>query len=84
MNGKYEKGIDRYIPEGVELSGTQQEYLKVAAGLYRLMDTVRMVDVARFMDKPTGTVCSAMEILSRKGVLETDAKGVITLLEKET
>ena len=62
MNGKYEKGIDRYVPEGVELSGTQQEYLKVASGLHRVMDTVRMVDVARFMDKPTGTVCSNIHV----------------------
>ena len=83
MNGKYESSIDQYIPEGVELTEIQQEYLKVVAGLLRVKDPVKMIDVAHFMDKSTGAVCSAMKTLSIKGILETDSKGVITLSEKK-
>ena len=83
MNGKYDSAIDLYIPEGVELTETQQEYLKVVAGLLRVKDPVKMIDVAHFMNKSTGTVCSAMKTLSDKGILETDSKGVITMSEKK-
>lgn len=82
MNGKYDKSIDPYVPEDAELTDVQQEYLKVAVGLSRVKETVKMIDVARFMDRPTGTVSSAMKILSSKGILETDSKGVITLKGK--
>ena len=76
---KKDEAVNGYIPEDVELTEIQMEYLKVVIGLYRVKDPVRMIDVAKFMNKPTGTVCSAMEILSRKGILTTDSKGVITL-----
>ena len=79
MNGKYDSSIDQYVPEGVELTEIQQEYLKVVVGLLRVKDPVKMIDVAHFMDKSTGAVCSAMKILSTKGILETDSKGVITM-----
>jgi len=83
MNGKYDSAIDQYIPENVELTEIQQEYLKVVAGLIKVKDPVRMIDVAHFMNKSTGAVCSAMKTLSAKGILETDSKGVITMLEKK-
>ena len=82
MNGKYDSTIDLYVPEGVELTEIQQEYLKVVAGLFRVKDPVKMIDVAHFMNKPTGTVYTAMKTLSAKGILETDSKGVITIYEK--
>ena len=83
MNGKYDSTIDLYVPEGVELTEIQQEYLKIVAGLLRVKDPMKMIDVAHFMNKPTGTVCSAMKTLSDKGILETDSKGVITMPEKK-
>ena len=79
MNGKYDSSIDQYVPEDVELTETQQEYLKVVVGLLRVKDPVKMIDVAHFMDKSTGAVCSAMKTLSTKGILVTDHKGVITM-----
>ena len=79
MNGAYDKSFDSLVPEGVVLTTIQQEYLKVVAGLFRVMESVRMIDVAKFMDKPTGTVCSAMNTLSEKGILKTDSRGVISL-----
>ena len=65
----------------IELTDTQREYLNVVLELYRQKDPLRMVDVAKYMNKSTGTVCSAMKKLSEKGILTTDAKGVITLLK---
>ena len=79
MNGVYDRSFDSLVPEGVVLTTIQQEYLKVVAGLFRVKETVRMVDVAKFMDRPTGTVCSAMNTLSEKGILKTDSRGVISL-----
>ena len=83
MNEKYDSTIDLYVPEGVELTEIQQEYLKVVAGLLRVKDPVKMIDVAHYMNKSTGAVCSAMKTLSTKGILETDSKGVITMSEKK-
>ena len=68
MNGAYDKSFDSLVPEGVVLTTIQQEYMKVVAGLFRVMESVRMIDVAKFMDRSTGTVCSAMNTLSEKGV----------------
>ncbi len=42
-----------------------------------------MIDVARYLDKSTGTVNSAMKILSSKGILKTDHSGDKTLMEPE-
>ena len=44
-------------------------------------EKVRMIEVARLLNKPTGTVNSAMKILSAGGILKTDHSGEITLLE---
>ena len=83
MNGKYDRSFDSYIPEEAELTETQQEYMRAVAGLSRVMGTVKMIDVAKFMDRPTGTVHSAMKTLSEKGILTTDHLGVITLILKK-
>ena len=80
MSERYGETIDQYIPDGVELTETQQEYLKVITGLFRVKGTVKMIDVAKFMNKPTGSVHSAMKVLSAKGILKTDHSGEITLL----
>ena len=80
MNGQYDIAIDQYVPEGVALTETQQEYLKVITGLFRVKEKVRMIDVAKFMNKSTGTVHSAMKILNAKGILKTDHSGDICLL----
>ena len=54
MNGQYDVAIDQYVPEGVELSETLQEYLKTIIGLFRVKDNVRIIDVAKFLDKSRG------------------------------
>ena len=80
MNGQYDVVIDQYVPEGVELSETLQEYLKTIIGLFRVKDDVRIIDVAKFLDKPRGTVYNGIIRMSEKGILATDHKGYITLI----
>ena len=74
--------ISNYVPDGVTLTEVQQEYVKAIVELMSKQETVRMIDVANHLGKSRGSVSSAMKILSEKGVLETDSKGVITLLTK--
>ena len=38
-----------------------------------------MIDVAHLLNKPTGTVNSAMKVLNARGVLKTDHSGEITM-----
>ena len=80
MNGKYDASIDQYVPEGVVLTEIQLGYLLAIVELLKKQERVRMIDVARFLDKSTGTVNSAMKILSAKGLLKKDHSGEITLL----
>ena len=79
MNGKYDSAIDQYIPEGVILTEIQLGYLTAIIELFKKQDKVRMIDVARHMGKPTGTVNSAMKILSAKGILKTEHSGEIMM-----
>ena len=83
MNGKYDSSIDQYVPEGVVLTEIQLGYLMAIAELLKKQEKVRMVDVARLLNKPTGTVNSAMKILSARGILKTAHSGEITLLKAE-
>ena len=84
MNGKYDKTIDQYIPEGVNLTEVQQGYLSAVVELSKKQETVRMIEVAHHMNKSTSAVSSAMKTLSSKGVLKTDVNGEIKLLLKKT
>ena len=79
MNGKYDKRIDQYVPEGVELTAVQQGYLTAVVELLEKQDTVKTIDVAQYMNKSTSAVSSAMRTLNSKGILETNASGGITL-----
>lgn len=79
MNGKYDSSIDQYVPEGVVLTEIQLGYLMGIAELLKKQEKVRMIDVARLLNKPTGTVNSAMKILSARGILKTDHSGEIVL-----
>ncbi len=81
MNEKYNSAIDQYVPEGVVLTEIQQGYLVAIVELLKKKEKVRMIDVARLLNKPTGTVNSAMKVLSARGILKTDHSGEITLLE---
>ena len=83
MNGVYGEAIDQYVPEGVVLTEIQQGYLNVVVELFGKQEKVKMIDVARQMNKSTGTVNSAMKILNAKGILKTDHSGEITLLKAE-
>ena len=83
MNGKYDSSIDHYVPEGVVLTEIQLGYLTTIVELLQIQEKVRMIDVARIMEKPTGTVNSAMKVLSARGILKTDHSGEITLLKAE-
>lgn len=81
MNGKYDLSIDQYVPEGVVLTDIQLSYLTAIVELLQKQEKVRMIDVARLLNKPTGTVNSAMKILSARGILKTDHSGEISLLD---
>ncbi len=65
----------------VELTETQQKYLDVVLELYKEKEVLRIIDVAKYMDKPRGSVWCAIKVLSEKGILKTDSKGVITLVK---
>ena len=80
MNGVYGEAIDQYVPEGVVLTETQQGYLNAVVELFGKQEKVRMIDVARYLNKSTGTINSAMKILSARGILKTDHSGEITML----
>ena len=80
MNGVYGKAIDQYVPEGVVLTEIQQGYLNAVVELFGKQEKVRMIDVARKMNKSTGTINSAMKTLTTKGILKTDHSGEITML----
>ena len=60
MNGKYDSSIDQYIPEGVVLTEIQLGYLTAIVELPQKQEKVRMSDVARLLNKPRGTVNSAI------------------------
>ena len=47
--------------------------------LFGKQEKVKMIDVARKMNKSTGAVNSAMKVLSAKGILKTEHSGEITL-----
>ena len=79
MNGKYEKKIDQYIPDGITLTEVQQGYLTAVVELIEKQKTVKMVDVAHHLNKSTGAVSSAMKLLNSKGILETNSSGEIML-----
>ena len=81
MNGKYDSAIDQYVPDGVALTEIQLGYLTAIVELFKKQNTVKMIDVARLLNKPTGTVNSAMKILNARGILKTDHSGEITLLQ---
>ena len=83
MNGKYDSAIDQYVPEGEALTEIQLKYLMAIVELLKKQEKVRMIDVARLLNKPTGTVNSAMKVLNARGVLKTDHSGEITLLKAE-
>ena len=72
MNGKYDSSIDQYIPEGAVLTKIQLGYLLAIAELLKKQEKVRMIDVAHLLNKPTGTVNSAMKVLSARGILKSD------------
>ena len=83
MNTVYEGfPIEQLIPEGAVLTDTQRSYLEAVAYLFSQKDHVKMIDVARLMEKPTGSVHSAMMALNRQGILETNHSGDIHLLLK--
>ena len=83
MNTVYEGfPIEQLIPEGTVLTDTQRSYLEAVAYLFSQKDYVKMIDVARLMEKPTGSVHSAMMALNRQGILETNHSGNIHLLLK--
>ena len=75
MNGKYDKKIDQYIPDGITLTEVQQGYLTAVVELIEKQKTVKMVDVAHHLNKSTGAVSSAMKLLNSKGILETNSSG---------
>ena len=72
MNGKYDSSIDQYIPEGAVLTEIQLGNLLAIAELLKKQEKVRMIDVAHLLNKPTGTVNSAMKVLSARGILKSD------------
>ena len=76
--------VDQLIPDGTELTDIQRSYLEATAYLFSKSDHVKMIDVARLMGKPTGSVHSAMMALSQRGILKTDHSGTIRLLSNET
>lgn len=80
MNGNYDSLFDQYVPVGVVLTEIQMSYMKAIIELFQKQEKVKMIDVARLMNKSTGSVHSAMKILSTKGILKTDHSGEITLL----
>ena len=80
MNGVYGEAIDQYVPEGVVLTEIQQRYLNAVVELFGKQEKVRMIDVARKINKSTGTINSAIKILAVKGILDTNKSGTITLL----
>ena len=59
MNGKYDRIIDQYVPEGISLTKVQQGYLSAVVNLYKKQKSVRMVELARHMDKSSSAVSSA-------------------------
>ena len=69
--------------ESIELTETQKKYLTAVFLLFRVKDQVRMIDVAKLLRASTGTVSDAMKHLREKGLLETTAKGEITLIVSE-
>ena len=50
MNGKYDKKIDQYIPDGITLTEVQQGYLTAVVELIEKQKTVKMVDVAHHLN----------------------------------
>ncbi len=50
MNGRYDRKIDRYVPDGVTLTEVQQGYLTAVAELFEKQKTVRMADVAHLVE----------------------------------
>lgn len=79
MFGKYNSEIDQFIPENVVLTETQQNYLQTVVALSKYQDKVKITDVADTLNKSSSAVKSAMKTLNSKGILETDASGVIRL-----
>ena len=68
----------------ITLTETQKKYLTAVFLLFRVMDQVRMIDVAKLLRASTGSVSDAMKRLREKGLLETTPKGEITLIVSET
>lgn len=79
MFGKYNSEIDQFIPENVVLTEIQQNYLQTVVALSKYQDKVKITDVADTLNKSSSAVKSAMKTLNSKGILETDASGVISL-----
>ena len=75
--------IEQLIPKGMALTDIQRNYLEAVAFLFSQKDHVKMIDVARLMGKPTGSVHSAMMTLNRQGILETNHSGDIYLLREK-
>ena len=67
----------------ITLTETQKKYLTAVFLLFRVMDSVRMIDVAKLLRASTGSVSDAMKRLREKELLETTSKGKITLIISE-
>lgn len=76
-------GIGLTEKANIVLTETQKKYLTAVFLLFRVMDSVRMIDVAKLLRASTGAVSDAMKRLREKGLLETTPKGEITLIVSE-
>ena len=79
MNGEYGKKIDQYVPEGVTLTEVQQEYLTTVVEESKRLGYANPLDISLSMHKSSSAVRSAMRTLQSKGIVDTNADGMIVL-----
>lgn len=75
--------IAKYIPDGVTLTDNQKECMKAIATLTDSTSAVSARDIASFMNKPLNSVSTTVRSLVKKGLIETDDDGKISILEKK-
>lgn len=75
--------ISKYIPIGVTLTENQKECMNAIITLSNNSSAVSTGDIAAFMKKPLNSVSTTVRSLVKKGLIETDSDGKLSIIEKK-
>ena len=77
------QGISKYIPDGVSLTVNQTACMNAIVTLSDRNSSVTARDIAAYMNKPLNSVSTTVRSLVKKGIIETDGDGKISIPEKK-